>query len=149
MLQENLIRMYEESFRTHRELPALTDYFKGETFSYYEMAKEIAKLHLFFKKAEIRRGDKIALVGRNNPRWCITYLATITYGAVIVPILQDFAPADIVHIVTHSESRLATTTGTSSRRTKSPASTRCCRSPISTSSTNAAANRSASTCATW
>ena len=106
MLQENLIRMYEESFRTHRELPALTDYFKGETFSYYEMAKEIAKLHLFFKKAEIRRGDKIALVGRNNPRWCITYLATITYGAVIVPILQDFAPADIVHIVNHSESSL-------------------------------------------
>ena len=106
MLQENLIRMYEESFRTHRELPALTDYFKGETFSYYEMAKEIAKLHLFFKKAEIRRGDKIALVGRNNPRWCITYLATITYGAVIVPILQDFAPAHIVHIVNHSESRL-------------------------------------------
>ena len=104
MLQENLIRMYEESFRAHRELPALTDYFKGETFSYYEMAKEIAKLHLFFKKAEIRRGDKIALVGRNNPRWCITYLATITYGAVIVPI--DFAPADIVHIVNHSESRL-------------------------------------------
>ena len=106
MLPENLIRMYEESFRTHRELPALTDYFKGETFSYYEMAKEIAKLHLFFKTAEIRRGDKIALVGRNNPRWCITYLATITYGAVIVPILQDFAPADIVHIVNHSESRL-------------------------------------------
>ena len=106
MLQENLIRMYEESFRAHRELPALTDYFKGETFSYYEMAKEIAKLHLFFKKAEIRRGDKIALVDRNNPRWCITYLATITYGAVIVPILQDFAPADIVHIVNHSESRL-------------------------------------------
>ena len=106
MLQENLIRMYEESFRAHRELPALTDYFKGETFSYYEMAKEIAKLHLFFKKAEIRRGDKIAPVGRNNPRWCITYLATITYGAVIVPILQDFAPADIVHIVNHSESRL-------------------------------------------
>ena len=106
MLQENLIRMYEESFRAHRELPALTDYFKGETFSYYEMAKEIAKLHLFFKKAEIRRSDKIALVGRNNPRWCITYLATITYGAVIVPILQDFAPADIVHIVNHSESRL-------------------------------------------
>ena len=106
MLQENLIRMYEESFRAHRELPALTDYVKGETLSYYEMAKEIAKLHLFFKKAEIRRGDKIALVGRNNPRWCITYLATITYGAVIVPILQDFAPADIVHIVNHSESRL-------------------------------------------
>ena len=66
MLQENLIRMYEESFRAHRELPALTDYFKGETFSYYEMAKEIAKLHLFFKKAEIRRGDKIAFISDNE-----------------------------------------------------------------------------------
>ena len=106
MLQENLIRMYEESFRAHRELPALTDYFKGETFSYYEMAKEIAKLHLFIKKAEIRGGEQLARGGRNNPRWCSTYLATITYGAVSVPILQDFAPADIVHIVNHSESRL-------------------------------------------
>ena len=106
MLQENLIRMYEESFRTHRELPALTDYFKGETFSYYEMAKEIAKLHLFFKKAEIRRSDKIALVGRNNPRWCITYLATITYGAVIVIFFYLFGDDVFVHIVNHSESRL-------------------------------------------
>ncbi len=106
MLQENLIKIYETSFREHREMSALTDYFKNETFSYYEMAKEIAKLHLLFKKAGIRHGDKIALIGRNNPRWCITYIATITYGAVIVPILQDFTPTDIVHIVNHSESRL-------------------------------------------
>lgn len=106
MLQENLIRIYERSFRENREMSALTDYFKNETFSYYEMAKEIAKLHLLFKKAGIRQGDKIALIGRNNPRWCITYIATITYGAVIVPILQDFTPTDIVHIVNHSESRL-------------------------------------------
>ncbi len=87
-------------------MSALTDYFKNETFSYYEMAKEIAKLHLLFRKAGIEAGDKIALIGRNNPRWCITYIATITYGAVIVPILQDFTPTDIVHIVNHSESRL-------------------------------------------
>ena len=87
-------------------MPALTDYFKGETFSYYEMAKEIAKLHLLFKKAGVKKGDKIALIGRNNPRWCITYIATISYGAVIVPILQDFAPADIIHIINHSESKL-------------------------------------------
>ena len=101
MLQENLIRIYETSFRENRERPALTDYFKEETFSYYEMAKEIAKLHLLFKKAGIKQGDKIALIGRNNPRWCITYIGTITYGAVIVPILQDFTPADIIHIVNH------------------------------------------------
>ena len=106
MLQENLIKIYETSFRDNREMPALTDYFKGETFSYYEMAKEVAKLHLLFKKAGIRQGDKIALIGRNNPRWCITYIATITYGAVIVPILQDFTPADIIHIINHSESRM-------------------------------------------
>ena len=106
MLQENLLKIYEKSFRENREMSALTDYFKDETFSYYEMAKEIAKLHLLFKKAGIGQGDKIALIGRNNPRWCITYLATITYGAVIVPILQDFTPADIIHIINHSESRL-------------------------------------------
>lgn len=106
MLQENLLKIYEASFRENREMAALTDYFKGETFSYYEMAKEIAKLHLLFKKAGIKQGDKIALIGRNNPRWCITYIATITYGAVIVPILQDFTPADIIHIINHSESRL-------------------------------------------
>ena len=70
------------------------------------MAKEIAKLHLLFRKADIKRGDKIALIGRNNTRWCITYIATITYGAVIVPILQDFAPNDVIHIINHSESKL-------------------------------------------
>ncbi|MDE6046976.1 MAG: AMP-binding protein, partial [Alistipes sp.] len=106
MLQENLLKIYEASFRENREMAALSDYFKDEHFSYYEMAKEIAKLHLLFKKAGIRQGDKIALIGRNNPRWCITYIASITYGAVIVPILQDFTPADIIHIVNHSESRL-------------------------------------------
>lgn len=105
-MQENLIQIYEQSFRENREMSALTDYFKKETFSYYEMAKEIAKLHLLFKKAGIKKGQKIALVGRNNPRWCITYIATITYGAVIVPILQDFTSNDIIHIVNHSESRL-------------------------------------------
>ena len=106
MLQENLIKFYEKSFRENRELPALTDYFKNETFSYYEMAKEIAKLHLLFKKADIKQGDKIALIGRNNTRWCISYIATITYGATIVPILQDFNPNDIIHIINHSESKL-------------------------------------------
>ncbi len=106
MLQENLIKIYEKSFRENREMSALSDYFKNETFSYYELAKEIAKIHLLFEQAGIQRGDKIALVGRNNPRWCISYLATITYGAVIVPILQDFNPNDIIHILNHSESRL-------------------------------------------
>lgn len=98
--------MYEASFRDNRELPALTDYFKKETFSYYEMAKEIAKLHMLFDECKLRKGDKVALIGRNNPRWVIAYIATITYGAVIVPILQDFNPNDINHIINHSESKL-------------------------------------------
>ena len=106
MLERNLIKIYEQSFRDNREMSALTDYFKGESFSYYEVAKEVAKVHLMFKEAGIERGDKIALIGRNNTRWCISYIATITYGAVIVPILQDFNPNDVINIVNHSESRL-------------------------------------------
>lgn len=106
MLEQNLIKIYEQSFRENREMAALTDYFKGETFSYYEIAKEVAKLHLLFKEAGIEKGDKIALIGRNNTRWCISYIATITYGAVIVPILQDFNPTDVINIINHSESKL-------------------------------------------
>lgn len=106
MLKENLIELYQKNFRENKELPALSDYFKKESFSYFEMAKEIAKLHLLFEEAGLQRGDKVALIGRNNPRWCIVYIATITYGAVIVPILQDFSPNDVHHIINHSDSVL-------------------------------------------
>ena len=98
--------MYEQSFRDNREMSAVTDYFTGETYSYYGFAKEVAKLHILFDEAGIKPGDKIALVGRNTPRWCAVYIATITYGAVIVPIMQTFTSVDIAHIVNHSESRL-------------------------------------------
>ncbi len=106
MLKENLIKLYQESFRENSELPALTDYFKQESFSYFEMAKEIAKIHLLFEHCGIEKGDKIALIGRNNTRWVVTYIATITYGAVIVPMLQDFTANDVNHIIKHSESKL-------------------------------------------
>ncbi len=106
MLQENLIRMYEESFREHHDCPVLSDYFSKETITYLEMAERMARLHILFEKAGIKAGDKIALIGRNNINWCVTYIATISYGAVIVPILQDFNPADVENIVTHSESRM-------------------------------------------
>lgn len=106
MMQENLIKLYEQSFRDNRELPALSDYFKAETFSYFDMAKEIAKLHLLFKECDIAKGDKIALIGRNNTRWVITYIATIAYGAVIVPILENFPANDVNHIIKHSDSKL-------------------------------------------
>lgn len=106
MLQENFIRIYEASFRENWERPALTDYFKKETFTYGEMSREIAQLHLLFKVCKIKKGDRIALIGRNNPRWCISMLATMTYGAVVVPILQDFNANDIQHIINHSGSVL-------------------------------------------
>ena len=109
MLDKNLIKLFEQNFRENSELPALTDYFKKETFTYFDLAQDIAKIHLLFKEAGIERGDKIALIGRNNTRWCVSYLATVTYGAVIVPILQDFNPNDVINIVNHSESKLLST----------------------------------------
>ncbi|MBQ3536138.1 MAG: AMP-binding protein [Alistipes sp.] len=106
MLQDNLIKMYEASFREHHVLPALSDFFSKESLTYFEMAEKVARLHLLFEKYGIKKGDKIALIGRNNVNWCVTYIATITYGVTIVPILQDFNPADVENIITHSESRL-------------------------------------------
>ena len=106
MLDSNLIKIFEESFRKNNDAPALTDYFKKETLTYFDVAQDIAKLHLMFKQAGIEQGDKIALIGRNNTRWCVSYLATITYGAVIVPILQDFNPNDVINIINHSESKM-------------------------------------------
>lgn len=104
MIQENFIKLYEQSFRENWDLPCYTDYGEDESYSYGQVAQEIAKLHLLFKHCSLRRGDKIAIIGKNNSRWCIAYMATITYGAIVVPILQDFNPNDVHHIVTHSES---------------------------------------------
>ncbi len=98
--------MYEESFRTNAELPALTDYFKKTTITYFQLAENVAKYHLVFEKYGIKAGDKLALIGRNTPKWVTAYAATITYGAIIVPILQDFNPIDATNIVNHSDSRV-------------------------------------------
>ncbi len=104
MIKENFIKLYEHSFRDNWDLPCYTDYAEDTSFTYGEVAKEIAKLHLLFEHCKLRRGDKISLIGKNNARWCVAYMATITYGAIIVPILQDFNPNDVHHIVNHSES---------------------------------------------
>lgn len=106
MIEENFIKIYEKSFRENWDLPALTDYNTRETFTYGKVAEQIARLHLLFKYCQIRRGDKIALVGRNTPRWCIAFMAAVSYGAIIVPILQDFNANDVQHIVNHSDSVL-------------------------------------------
>lgn len=104
MVKENFIKIYEESFKENWSLPALTDYSKGTTFTYGDIAEQIARIHLLFDECQIRRGDKIALIGKDSARWCIVYMAAVTYGAIIVPILQDFNPNDVHHIINHSES---------------------------------------------
>jgi len=103
---QNFIGLYTESFRRHFDYPALSNYGAGVKITYGDMAKEIAKLHLLFEEHHIKQGEKIALIGKNNAYWCIIFMATITYGAVIVPILQDFSADDVHHIVNHSGSKL-------------------------------------------
>lgn len=103
MLKENFMSFIEKSITSNWKINALADY-KGSSFTYEDVATRMVKLHIIFEKAGIRPGDKIALVGKNSAAWGITFLATISYGAVIVPILPDFIPADIEHIINHSDS---------------------------------------------
>lgn len=106
MIKENFIKLYEDSFRYNWDLAALSDYGDTDVLFYKDLAKEIARLHILFDKLEIKKGTKVALIGKNTQQWCMVYMATITYGAVVVPILQDFHPDNIHHIVNHSESEL-------------------------------------------
>lgn len=106
MLKENTIKIYEKSFIDNWELPALSDYNEKTTLTYGDFAKQIARLHLLFEQCGIKQGDKIALIGKNTPNWVTVFISTITYGAVIVPILQEFNPNDAQHIINHSESKL-------------------------------------------
>lgn len=106
MIEKNFVKTYQEGFKNNWELPALSDYSEKRNLLYQDLAREIARMHIFFEEANIKRGDKIAMVGKNNIPWCISYLATVTYGAIIVPILQDFTTDSIQHIVNHSEAKL-------------------------------------------
>ncbi len=106
MIPENFIKIYENGFRENWELPALTDYNGGHAYTYQDLACEIAKLHILFRQCQIHKGDKIALVGKNTSNWCVAFMATVTYGAILVPILQEFNPHDIHHIINHSDSVL-------------------------------------------
>lgn len=104
MLSEDLLQIYAGNFRESWDLPALTDYVTGEHLTYADFARRIARTHLFFELAGVKPGDKISLLGKNSVNWVVTYMATLTYGAVIVPILSDFNPADAQHIINHSDS---------------------------------------------
>jgi len=105
MVNLNVIKCFEESFKANWDLDALTDYGTTNTLTYGEIACTIEKLHILFEKAGIKEDDKIALMGKNTCSWCVAYLAAITYGAVIVPLLQDFKPNDTIHLINHSDAQ--------------------------------------------
>lgn len=102
---DNFLKLYEKSFAENWDLPALSDYGKAPQ-TYGQMAEEIAKIHMLYKSIGIRQGDKIALCGKDSATWVKIFMATVTYGAIIVPILSDFNPVDVTHIVNHSEALL-------------------------------------------
>ncbi len=104
MSNENLLQIYASSFRKNWELPALTEFGSGQTMTYADLSRRIAALHLLFRESGVRRGDKIALMGKNSFSWVVVYMATLTYGAVIVPVLHDFNVQDAQHIINHSDS---------------------------------------------
>lgn len=93
----------EETIRLQWDEPALCDY-KGQQFTFCDLATNIEKLHIFFKRAGIVKGDKIAICAKNTARWAISYLSSCTYGGVTVPLLADFHPDSINNLVSHSES---------------------------------------------
>lgn len=98
----NFIKIYETSFKKNWDLPALTDYTAGTTLTYGQLAQSIALAHTFYKSIGIKQGDKIALCGKDSSDWIRTYMGIVTYGAIVVPILAEFNPIDIAHVVNHS-----------------------------------------------
>ena len=103
--EHQFIDYIEQSIINNWDKDALTDY-KGITLQYKDVARKIAKFHIVLESAGIQPGDKIAVCGRNSAHWAVTFLATITYGAVIVPILHEFKADNIHNIVNHSEAKL-------------------------------------------
>ena len=104
-MERTLNKILEESFKKNWNNPALSD-FKGVTLYYRDVARRIEKLHIIFNTCGVEKGDKIAICSRNQANWGVVFLACITYGAVPVPILHEFKPGNVHHIVNHSDSRV-------------------------------------------
>ena len=104
-MEQSFIAYVENSIKDNWDLDALTDY-KGATLQYKDVARKIEKLHIIFEASGIKKEDKIAICGRNSSHWGVTFLATLTYGAVAVPILHEFKADNIHNIVNHSEAKL-------------------------------------------
>ena len=118
--QNSVIDYISQSLRDNWEREALTD-FKGQSFQYRAVARKIAKLHIAFEAGGIKKGDRIAFVGRNSAQWSVALLAALTYGAVAVPILHDFKPDTIHHLINHSGARLAFMDATAEENTDADA----------------------------
>lgn len=104
-MTDRLIQAISESINANATRAALTD-FHGKTFTYGDLASRIARIHILYRAAGLKSGDRVALCARNSAEWAVTFLATMTYGAVVVPLLHEFQPGNIVHLVTHSEAKL-------------------------------------------
>ena len=98
-------KIYQEAFKKHWERPAISNY-QGVTLKYGDVARRMAKLHIMFEECGLQKGDKVALCSRNQANWAVAFLATMTYGAVPVPLLHEFKSSNIHHLVNHSEAKI-------------------------------------------
>lgn len=106
MEHPSLLQIYSKSFADNYNDVCLCEYTTGKEITYGELARRIARIHIFFEKNGVKPGDRVALLGKNTTNWVVVFMATITYGAIIVPILNEFNAHDCVHIVNHSGSLL-------------------------------------------
>ena len=104
-MEQSFIAFIEDSIKKNWDLDALTDY-KGATLQYKDVARKIEKLHIILEESGIKKGDKIAICGRNSSFWAVTFLSVVTYGAIAVPILHEFKADNVHSIVNHSEAKL-------------------------------------------
>lgn len=104
-MEQGFLQLIEDSIKKNWDLDALTDY-NGATLQYKDVARKIEKVHIFLEEAGVKKGDKIAICGRNSSHWGVTYLAILTYGTIVVPILHEFKADNVHHIVNHSDARM-------------------------------------------
>lgn len=102
---ESVNKLFEKSIRDNWERPSLSNY-KGMTLCYKDVARRIAKTHILFEACGLRKGDRVAVCSRNQANWCVAFLASLTYGAVPVPILHEFKAGTVQHLVNHSEAKV-------------------------------------------
>ena len=100
-MEQSFIAFIENSIKKNWDLDALTDY-KGATLQYKDVARKIEKLHIILEESGIKKGDRVAICGRNSSFWAVSFLAAVTYGAVAVPILHEFKADNVHNLVNHS-----------------------------------------------